>query len=114
MSDSPEKSALGHVAPKKRQVKPSLPKTAMSLKPGMQLMDLLLLPKPTERVLAIQDAWKFRFPVTQATERVENTGETIFAPDQESSRGKHRYATLADIAAVVGDDGSVDFEYDSI
>jgi hypothetical protein len=118
MSDSPEKSALGHVAPKKRQVKPSLPKMAMSLKPGMQLMGLLLLPNPTERVLAIQDAWKFRFPVTQATERVantgENTGEIIFAPDQETSRGKHRYATLAEIAAVVGDDGSVDFEYDSI
>jgi hypothetical protein len=79
MTDTPEKSALGHIPPKKRTVKPSLPKTAMSLKPGMQLMDLLTLPKPTERVLAIQDAWKFRFPVTQSDVYVESTPEIIFA-----------------------------------
>ena len=85
MSENPEQSALGHIAKKKRQVKPSLPKTAMSLKPGMQLMDLLLLPNPTERVLAIQDAWKFKFPVTQTTERVENTHVVTFAPAQETS-----------------------------
>ena len=114
MTEIPEKSALGHEAKKHRKPKLSMPKTAMSLKPGTQLMDLLLLPKPTERVLAIQDAWKFRFPVTQATERVENTGEVIFAPDQVTSRGGTRYATLAEVAGVVGDDGSVDFEYDSI
>lgn len=79
MTDEIEKSALGHVAPKKRKVKLSLPKTAMSLKPGMQLMDLLLLPNKTERVLAIQDAWKFRFPVTQAEKPVETTPQVIFA-----------------------------------
>jgi hypothetical protein len=79
MSEIPEKSALGHEAKKHRKPKLSLPKTAMSLKPGLQLMDLLLLPNPTERVLAIQDAWKFRFPVTQAEEPVETTPHVIFA-----------------------------------
>ena len=79
MSEIPEKSALGHETKKHRKPKLSLPKTAMSLKPGLQLMDLLLLPKPTERVLAIQDAWRFRFPVTQAEEPVETTPQVIFA-----------------------------------
>lgn len=69
---------------KKRKVKLSLPKTAMSLKPGTQLMDLLLLPHPTERVKAIQDAWAFRFPVTQWAGDVtlQSTPQVIFAPTQ--------------------------------
>jgi hypothetical protein len=79
VSDYPEKSALGHVEKKKRKVKLSLPKTAMSLKPGLQLMDLLLLPNQTERVLAIQNAWKFRFPVTQKKEYLETTSQVLFA-----------------------------------
>lgn len=79
MTETPEKSALGHVAKKQRKPRLSLPKTAMSLKPGMQLMDLLLLPNQTERVLAIQDAWKFRFPVTQAEEPIETTPQVLFA-----------------------------------
>jgi hypothetical protein len=89
VSEYPEKSALGHIEKKKRKVKLSLPKTAMSLKPGLQLMDLLLLPKQTERVQAIQAAWKFNpidpfsgnplFKVTQATEYLESTPQVIFA-----------------------------------
>ena len=95
MSDSPEKSALGHETKKHRKPKLSLPKTAMSLKPGLQLMDLLLLPKPTERVLAIQDAWRFRFPVTQAEEPVETTPQVIFASTRWTE-GKTRTAGYGD------------------
>jgi hypothetical protein len=119
MTEETEKSALGHIPPKKRTVKPSLPKTAMSLKPGAQLLDLLTLPNPTERVLAIRDAWKFnapdeqgrpQFPVTQSEVWLESTGEIIFAPDQETSRGVHRNTSLFKseakkaIASVLGDD----------
>lgn len=75
---------------KQRKVKPSLPKTAMSLKPGAQLIDLLLIPKPTERVLAIQDAWRFQFPVTQAETFVDTDPQVIFAPEQRSSIGAKR------------------------
>ncbi len=95
MTEIPETSALGHVAKKKRKPRLSLPKTAMSLKPGMQLMDLLLLPTPTERVLAIQNAWKFTFPVTQATEPVENTPQVIFASTRWTE-GKMRKADHGD------------------
>jgi hypothetical protein len=95
VSEYPEKSALGHIEKKKRKVKLSLPKTAMSLKPGLQLMDLLLLPKPTERVLAIQDVWKFRFPVTQAAEPVETTQQVIFASTRWTE-GKTRTASHGD------------------
>jgi hypothetical protein len=79
-----EQTALGHKVKKRRVVKPAVWKTAQSLKPNTQLMDLLLLPNPTERVLAMRDAWKFSFPVTQATERVESDPQVIFAPEQET------------------------------
>jgi len=38
-------------------------KTAMSLTPGPDMMDLLLLPNPPKRVLAMREAWKFNEPV---------------------------------------------------
>jgi hypothetical protein len=50
-------------------------------------MDLLLLPKPTERCLAVQDAWAFHYPVTQSNVPVESDPQVIFAPDQRSSVG---------------------------
>jgi hypothetical protein len=118
-----ETTALGHKIKKTRKVKPAVWKTAQSLKPNTQLMDLLTLPKPTERALAMRDAWKFNAPdeqgrpqflVTQSAVPVTSDSQVIFAPDQITSRGVHRYATLDDIAAVVGDDGSTDFEYDAI
>jgi hypothetical protein len=94
------KTALGHKIKKARKVKPAVWKTAQSLKPNTQLMDLLLLPHPTERVLAMRDAWKFnapddqgrpQFPITQATEQVESDPQVIFAPEQRTSIGITRW-----------------------
>ena len=87
MPKTKEKTALGHVVKKTRKVKPAVWKTAQSLKPNTQLMDLLLLPKPTERCLAVQDAWAFHYPVTQSNVPVESDPQVIFAPDQRSSVG---------------------------
>ena len=84
MPKTKEKTALGHVVKKTRKVKPAVWKTAQSLKPNTQLMDLLLLPKPTERCLAMQQAWKFKFPVTQSKVFVESDPQVIFAPEQET------------------------------
>jgi hypothetical protein len=68
-----ETTPLGHPIKKPRKVKLTVWKTAQSLKPNTQLMDLLTLPNPTERVLAMRDSWAFRFPVTQSSVSVETT-----------------------------------------
>jgi hypothetical protein len=62
-----ETTALGHKIKKTRKVKMKVWKTAMSLKPNTQLMDLLTLPRVTDRVRAIQESWRFHEPVTIAT-----------------------------------------------
>ena len=87
MPKTKEKTALGHVVKKHRKVKPAVWKTAQSLKPNTQLMDLLLIPKPTERVLAMRDAWAFKFPVSTSPVPLESDPQVIFAPDQRSSVG---------------------------
>jgi hypothetical protein len=79
MPKTKEKTALGHAIKKPRKVKSTVWKTAQSLKPNTQLMDLLLLPKPTERVLAMRDAWAFRFPVTQSAVVVQTDPPVLFA-----------------------------------
>lgn len=88
MPSRKEKTALGHVVKKHRKVKPAVWKTSQSLKPNTQLMDLLLLPKPTERVLAMQAAWRFNahseHVITQAVRRVVSDPQVIFAPEQET------------------------------
>jgi hypothetical protein len=91
-----ETTALGHKIKKTRKVKPAVWKTAQSLKPNTQLMDLLTLPKPTERALAMRDAWKFNAPdeqgrpqflVTQSLVPVESDPQIIFAKDNRTSVG---------------------------
>jgi hypothetical protein len=66
MPKQKEKTPLGHVVKKTRKVKPKLWKTAQSLKPNTQFMDLLTLPNPTERVRAMQEAWRFHEPIREA------------------------------------------------
>lgn len=77
--------------PEKKHRKPklSLPKTAMSLKPGAQLMDALVQPKADDKAIAIQEFWKFNrvdpatgnplHKITLAEEILESTPLVVFA-----------------------------------
>jgi hypothetical protein len=62
MKESQEISALGHMVPQQRQVKPSLPKTAMSLKPGFRFTQQYVL-APTKARRAVLDSWKLKSAV---------------------------------------------------
>lgn len=70
-------SALGHKTSVKK-VPPTIDPSAPSLKPGLWL-STACTDNPTEESLAIRDAWQFKFPITQATELVENDPQVIFA-----------------------------------
>jgi hypothetical protein len=81
-------TALGHIVPKPRKVPQTLAPTARSLKPGLWISEMFEVPEPSEEAQAIRHAWRFEFPVTQATASFESDPQVILARDQRTSVGR--------------------------